>query len=159
MSLARCAGRSAAILSVPAQVIDLRTPAKLLLTRQPPADYCRAIGTQRRVCEKPCYKTRLPLKAGIAASKHGVAYGDAMQMLVMAAVLGPTMRWGLLRTRRRKMHIVRGIVLIASSLSFFSALKFLPLAEATALNYSTPMIVTVMAAMINSIAESGMASP
>jgi len=70
-----------------------------------------------------------------------------MQMLVMAAVLGPTMRWGLLRTRRRKIHIVRGIVLIASSLSFFSALKFLPLAEATALNYSTPMIVTVMAAM------------
>jgi drug/metabolite transporter (DMT)-like permease len=45
------------------------------------------------------------------------------------------------------MHVVRGIVLIGSSLSFFSALKFLPLAEATALNYSTPMIVTVMAAM------------
>ncbi|HEV2040888.1 MAG TPA: DMT family transporter [Casimicrobiaceae bacterium] len=69
-----------------------------------------------------------------------------MQVLVMAAVLGPTMRWGLVRTARRKMHLVRGIVLIASSLSFFSALKFLPLAEATALNYSTPMIVTLMAA-------------
>ena len=70
----------------------------------------------------------------------------SMQALVMAAVLGPTMRWGLVRTRRRKMHVVRGIVLIGSSLSFFSALKFLPLAEATALNYSTPMIVTLMAA-------------
>jgi drug/metabolite transporter (DMT)-like permease len=69
-----------------------------------------------------------------------------MQVLVMTAVLGPTMRWGLIRTRRRKLHLVRGIVLIGSSLSFFSALKFLPLAEATALNYSTPMIVTLMAA-------------
>ncbi len=69
-----------------------------------------------------------------------------MQVLVMTAVLGPTMRWGLVRTARRKMHLVRGIVLIASSLSFFSALKFLPLAEATALNYSSPMIVTLMAA-------------
>lgn len=69
-----------------------------------------------------------------------------MQVLVMAVVLGPTMRWGLIRTRRRKLHLVRGIVLIGSSLSFFSALKFLPLAEATALNYSTPMIVTLMAA-------------
>ena len=70
----------------------------------------------------------------------------SMQALVMAAVLGPTMRWGLVRSKRWKMHVVRGIVLIGSSLSFFSALKFLPLAEATALNYSTPMIVTLMAA-------------
>ena len=69
-----------------------------------------------------------------------------MQVLVMTAVLGPTMRSGLVRTKRWKMHVVRGIVLIGSSLSFFSALKFLPLAEATALNYSTPMIVTLMAA-------------
>jgi drug/metabolite transporter (DMT)-like permease len=69
-----------------------------------------------------------------------------MQVLVMAVVLGPTMRWGLVRTSRPKLHVVRGIVLIASSLSFFSALRFLPMAEATALNYSTPMIVTLMAA-------------
>jgi drug/metabolite transporter (DMT)-like permease len=69
-----------------------------------------------------------------------------MQVLVMTAVLGPTMRWGLVRTSRPRLHLVRGIVLIGSSLSFFSALKFLPLAEATALNYSTPMIVTLMAA-------------
>jgi drug/metabolite transporter (DMT)-like permease len=69
-----------------------------------------------------------------------------MQVLVMTAVLGPTMRLGLVRTARPRLHIVRGIVLIGSSLSFFSALKFLPIAEATALNYSTPMIVTVMAA-------------
>lgn len=69
-----------------------------------------------------------------------------MQVLVMAAVFGPTMGWGLVRTSQPRLHIVRGVVLIASSLSFFSALKFLPLAEATALNYSTPMIVTLMAA-------------
>src|SRR4030088_2839806 len=59
-----------------------------------------------------------------------------MQMLVMAAVLGPTMRWGLLRTKRPKMHVVRGIVLIGSSLSFFSALKFLPPSEGAALHHS-----------------------
>src|SRR5205807_4374771 len=70
----------------------------------------------------------------------------SMQALVMAAVLGPTMRWGLVRTRRRKMHVVRGIVLIGSSLSFFSALKFLPLAEPTAPNYSTARVVTLIAA-------------
>ena len=41
---------------------------------------------------------------------------------------------------------VRAVVLISSSLCFFTALKFLPLAEATALNYSTPVMVTLMAA-------------
>jgi drug/metabolite transporter (DMT)-like permease len=70
-----------------------------------------------------------------------------MQALLMTAVLGPTMRWGLVRTAHKKVHVVRGIALIASSLCFFSALKFLPLAEATALNYSSPMIVTLMAAI------------
>jgi drug/metabolite transporter (DMT)-like permease len=69
-----------------------------------------------------------------------------MQALVMTAVLGPKLRWNLVRTTRLKAHLVRGAVLIGSSLSFFSALKFLPLAEATALSYSAPMMVTLMAA-------------
>ena len=36
------------------------------------------------------------------------------------------------------------MILLASSLFFISALKSLPLAEATALNYSTPIIVVLM---------------
>ena len=40
---------------------------------------------------------------------------------------------------------VRGAVLMFSSLSFFAALKVLPLADATGLNYLTPVLVTVMA--------------
>lgn len=71
-----------------------------------------------------------------------------MQVLVMTAVFGPRMRWGLVRSTRRKAHVLRGIVLIASSLTFYSALRFLPLAELTALNYSSPIIVTVLAAIV-----------
>jgi drug/metabolite transporter (DMT)-like permease len=63
----------------------------------------------------------------------------------MVALLGPKMRWGLLRTANPKLHIVRGAVLMLSSLCFFAALKFMPLAEATGLNYSTPVLVTIMA--------------
>jgi len=37
---------------------------------------------------------------------------------------------------------------VGSSFFFMTALKYLPLAEATALNYSTPVIVTLMAAMV-----------
>src|SRR5436309_3262642 len=72
-----------------------------------------------------------------------VRYG--VQSLLMLAVLGPRLRWKLIRTSNPMMHLVRGFLLIASSLTFFSALKFLPLAEATALNYCTPMMVTLMA--------------
>jgi drug/metabolite transporter (DMT)-like permease len=71
-----------------------------------------------------------------------------MQVMVMTAVLGPKLRWGLVRSTRRRAHVLRGIVLIGSSLSFYSAVKFLPLAEVTALNYSSPMIVTLMAAIV-----------
>ncbi|HEV8258125.1 MAG TPA: EamA family transporter, partial [Casimicrobiaceae bacterium] len=53
-----------------------------------------------------------------------------VQALVLLAVMGPRMRLDLVRTTRLPLHLVRGIVLIASSLCFFSALRYLPLAEA-----------------------------
>src|SRR5205809_6910336 len=60
------------------------------------------------------------------------------QALVLLALMGPRMRLDLVRTTRLPLHLARGVVLIASSLCFFSALSFLPLAEATALNYTAP---------------------
>ena len=41
--------------------------------------------------------------------------------------------------------LVRGAILPLSSLCFFSALKYLPLAEATAINYGTPILVIILA--------------
>ena len=68
-----------------------------------------------------------------------------VQALLMFALLAPTMRWSLVRTTRPALHLVRGTVLIASSLCFFTAVKYLPLAEATALNYTSPILVTLFA--------------
>jgi drug/metabolite transporter (DMT)-like permease len=68
-----------------------------------------------------------------------------VQLLLMVALLGPKRRSDLLRTRRLPMQLIRGVVLIASSVCFFSALKYLPLAEVTALNYTSPILVTLMA--------------
>ena len=70
----------------------------------------------------------------------------AVQTLIIVALLAPKMGLRMFRTRRLPMHLVRGVVLIASSVCFFSALRFLPLAEATALNYTSPILVTLMAA-------------
>ena len=68
-----------------------------------------------------------------------------VQSLVILFWLGPQMGMGLLRTDNLTAQLFRGGILVASSLCFMSALRELPLAEATALNYSTPALVTIMA--------------
>jgi drug/metabolite transporter (DMT)-like permease len=67
------------------------------------------------------------------------------QVLAMVVWLAPKMGFGMIRTRQLRMQLVRGALLIVSSLCFISALKFLPLADATALNYLTPTLVIVLA--------------
>lgn len=68
-----------------------------------------------------------------------------VQALAMVLWLGPTMGRALLRTAHLRTHLVRAVILLASSLLFVSSLRFLPLADATALNYSTPTLVVIMA--------------
>jgi drug/metabolite transporter (DMT)-like permease len=68
----------------------------------------------------------------------------AVQFVAMLVWLGPGMRLGLVRTGRLRVQAFRGILLLASSLFFTNALRSLPLAEATALNYSTPIIVVLL---------------
>jgi drug/metabolite transporter (DMT)-like permease len=68
-----------------------------------------------------------------------------VHMVLMALVLGPRMGRGLLRTTNLRLQLVRGVLLAASSLVFLSALKMMPLAEAAAIAFMTPIIVTVLA--------------
>lgn len=72
----------------------------------------------------------------------------SVQFVAMLAWLGPSMRFDLVRTRRLRLQVFRGTLLLASSLFFVNALRSLPLAEATALNYTTPIIVVVMGRLI-----------
>ena len=67
------------------------------------------------------------------------------QVLAMVIWLAPRMGLGMIRTRQLRMQLVRGVLLIGSSLCFIAALRYLPLADATALNYLTPTLVIVMA--------------
>ena len=68
-----------------------------------------------------------------------------VQALAMALWLLPQMGTALLSTRRLPLQLVRAAILPFSSLCFFTALKYLPLAEATAINYMTPVLVIVLA--------------
>ena len=70
-----------------------------------------------------------------------------IQVIALLVWLGPQVGRGLLRTPNPGTQLVRGALLLGSSICFMTALKYLPLADATALNYSTPVIVSVMAVM------------
>jgi drug/metabolite transporter (DMT)-like permease len=72
----------------------------------------------------------------------------AVQTIAMLVWLGPGMRFDLLRTKRLPMQLFRALVVLASSLLYVSALKSLPLAEVTALNYSTPVMVVIMGRLL-----------
>ena len=67
------------------------------------------------------------------------------QVLAMLVWLAPSMGARMLHTRQLRMQLLRGVLLIISSLCFMSALPLMPLADATALNYLTPTIVIVIA--------------
>jgi drug/metabolite transporter (DMT)-like permease len=67
------------------------------------------------------------------------------QVLAMLVWLAPKMGMGMLRTRQLRLQLVRGVLLVCSSMLFMTSLKYLPLADATALNYTTPTIVIVLA--------------
>jgi drug/metabolite transporter (DMT)-like permease len=68
-----------------------------------------------------------------------------VQMIALLIWLGPRMGRSLLHTKRPGLQLVRAGLLPFSSVFFVSSLKYLPLAEATAINYSTPVIVVILA--------------
>jgi drug/metabolite transporter (DMT)-like permease len=71
-----------------------------------------------------------------------------VQALALLVWLAPQVGTGLLRTTNLTSQLFRATVLLASSLCFISALKVMPLAEVTALNYSTPALVTILAVVL-----------
>jgi drug/metabolite transporter (DMT)-like permease len=71
-----------------------------------------------------------------------------IQMLAIAAWLAPSNGLSFMRTKHLGHNLVRGVVLIGSSICFVYALRELPLANVTALNYSTPMMVVVLAVIV-----------
>ena len=68
--------------------------------------------------------------------------------LFVLLVLGPRLRWRFVRTTRLALQGLRGLCLVGSSLFFVSATKFLPLADATAISFLTPILVTLMAVVL-----------
>lgn len=64
---------------------------------------------------------------------------------LVAALVLPVRGARVLRSLRMRDQILRGVFMLASTLSFFTTLQHLPQAEATAINFLAPLIVLALA--------------
>jgi drug/metabolite transporter (DMT)-like permease len=68
----------------------------------------------------------------------------AVHMLFMLVLLWPRMGVQLIRTSRPGLQILRGLLLVISTTFFYLSLTFLPLAEAAAISFVGPVLVTAL---------------
>jgi drug/metabolite transporter (DMT)-like permease len=57
-------------------------------------------------------------------------------------------RFGVLRTQRIGLHALRGVINIGAMLMFFTALSISPLAKVTALSFTAPIFLAVLAVLV-----------
>ena len=68
----------------------------------------------------------------------------AVQTVLMIVLFAPKMRLDLIRTKRPWLQLLRGMCLLGISGLFIGGLRFIPLAEATAVMFLAPLIVTLL---------------
>ena len=52
--------------------------------------------------------------------------------------------WQILKTRTPGLHLLRGLLVVVSNLTYFAALAVMPLANATALFFVAPLMITLL---------------
>ncbi len=78
----------------------------------------------------------------IAWSRH---FG---MFFAVAVVVWPRTGLAILRTRRPKLQVLRGVLVIGSSVLFITAISFVPLADAVAVSFVAPLVVVVLSVVI-----------
>jgi drug/metabolite transporter (DMT)-like permease len=68
-----------------------------------------------------------------------------ISLIAVAAFLNPWSKPGILRTKKPGLQILRALCLIGMTLGCFIALRFLPLTQITAINFSAPLITALLA--------------
>src|SRR5258706_1405411 len=69
---------------------------------------------------------------------------SAGQMFVVTPYVGRSAGPGFLRTRRLPLQLFRSSLLLAATFCFFGGLRYLPLAEGSAITFLAPMIIVVL---------------
>lgn len=95
----------------------------------------------------------LDAAAKLLTERHGLSAGEigllrfAMQTAMVLPVLVVSEGWRGLKIRHPRLNLLRGVLLGVATFLFFTALKSMPLADATAIFFVEPMIVTLLSAV------------
>lgn len=69
-------------------------------------------------------------------------------LIFVLALFMPKSGWRILRTRRPGVQFLRSCMLITSTFLFFSAIKFVPIAQAASISFTAPLIVVALSGPI-----------
>jgi drug/metabolite transporter (DMT)-like permease len=72
----------------------------------------------------------------------------AFQAFATTIAVLPLRGMAVMRTRNPKFHVLRGVLLLSSSLLAFASLKYMPVGEFTAIMMMAPLAVTLLAASV-----------
>lgn len=65
-------------------------------------------------------------------------------LLIIVTVIAPfTSGWAIARTKRLKMHLLRGLCVVFANMTFFLGLAAMPLADAVAIFFVSPLVITL----------------
>lgn len=79
-------------------------------------------------------------------SSEQVVWARTISHLVfMLALFVPQSGWAIVRTRRPGVQFFRSCMLIVSTFLFFTAIKFVPIAQAASISFTAPLIVVMLA--------------
>jgi drug/metabolite transporter (DMT)-like permease len=79
------------------------------------------------------------------SSEQVVWARSASHLVFVLALFAPSLGAALLRTTQLRWQIVRSAVHLGSMLCFFNGVKYLPLAKAASISFTTPFIVALLA--------------
>jgi drug/metabolite transporter (DMT)-like permease len=71
----------------------------------------------------------------------------AFQAIATTVAVLPKRGWALLRTAHPKFQLLRGVLLLTTSLLAFFSLKYMPVGEFTAIVMITPLLITLLASI------------
>jgi drug/metabolite transporter (DMT)-like permease len=82
--------------------------------------------------------------SGDYALHQVVLIRSVIALLIIVAVIAPfTSGWAIARTKRLKMHVLRGLCVVFANMTFFLGLAAMPLADAVAIFFVSPLVITL----------------
>ncbi|MHC8943169.1 threonine/homoserine efflux transporter RhtA [Advenella incenata] len=72
----------------------------------------------------------------------------SVHLILVASIIIPARGWQILKTKKPVEQLLRGVFMLTSTMVFFTTLRYLPQAQATAINFIAPLILLAVAPWI-----------